>query len=117
MPRIDQWKARPEELALEWRKQWQPGQELRVRFLDGSKALHDRVKKHASTWLKYANLAFTFGKSADAEIRVTFEGDGYWSVVGTDAMNEPSDGPTMQLGGFNAKSDKVELRRTVLHEF
>lgn len=117
LPPIDQRKATPEELAVEWRRQWQPGQELRVRFLDGSKALHERVKKHAGSWLEHANLAFTFGKFADAEIRVSFVGDGYWSVIGTDAMDEPGDLPTMQLGGFDAKSDDVVLRRTVLHEF
>lgn len=117
VPRIDQRKATSQELAVEWRKQWQPGQELRVRFLDGSPTLHERVKKHASVWLEHANLGFKFGKFAEAEIRVTFEGDGYWSVVGTDAMNSSGGEPTMQLGGFTSKSDDVELRQTVLHEF
>lgn len=117
LPRIDQRKASSEELAVEWRKQWQPGQELRIRFLDGSRTLHERVKKHASAWLEYANLRFTFGKFADAEIRISFEGSGYWSAVGTDAMSEPGGEPTMQLGGFTSRSNGVELRRTVLHEF
>jgi hypothetical protein len=117
LPRIDPWKATSDELAVEWRKQWQPGQELRVQFLDGSSALHERVKEYASAWLEHANLRFKFGKFADAEIRITFEGDGYWSVIGTDAMSEPIGEPTMQLGGFTATSDAVELRRTVLHEF
>ena len=117
LPRIDQRKATSEELAVAWRKQWQPGQELRIQFLDGSSTLHERVKRHASDWLKHANLTFNFGKYRDAEIRVSFEGDGYWSFVGTEAMNEPSDRPTMQLGGFTSKSSDVELRRTVLHEF
>jgi len=118
LPRaIDLQATTPEELALEWRKQWQPGQELRIRFLDGEQRLHERVKTHALAWLDHANLSFSFGNHPDAEIRISFKGRGYWSLIGTDAMRKPDPRPTMQLGGFTAASDDVELRRTVLHEF
>lgn len=118
LPRqADLLRASAEELALAWQRQWQPGQELRISFLDGEPGLHRRVERHARTWLDHANLAFTFGRYADAEIRVTFHGDGYLSLVGTDALRAPRTRPTMQLGGFTADSDDAELRRTVLHEF
>jgi hypothetical protein len=117
IPRLDDLRAPPEELAVAWRRQWQPGQELRIRFLDGVAQLHRRVQAHAETWLRYANLAFSFGNRIDPEIRVSFTGQGYWSLVGTDAMRADRNAPTMQLGGFTPTSDEQTLRRTVLHEF
>ena len=117
LPRQTDLHAPPEELAMAWRRQWQPGQELRIRFLDGEPALHLRVRAHAETWLQYANLGFAFGNHADPEIRVSFSGRGYWSLVGTDAMRGDRKAPTMQLGGFTAAAGDLELRRTVLHEF
>jgi hypothetical protein len=109
--------APSEELALSWRRQWQPGQELRVRFLDGERQVQQRVRQHAVAWLEFANLAFDFGEHATAEIRVTFTGAGYWSHVGTDALRVPRDAPTMQLGGLGSHTEEVAFRRTVLHEF
>jgi hypothetical protein len=118
MPREgDPLHAPAEELAVAWRRQWQPGQEVRVRFLDGDPSVQERVRRHATTWLEFANLAFNFGNHPNAEIRVTFVGAGYWSHVGTDALQVPRDRPTMQLGGFHAGTDEIALRRTVLHEF
>jgi hypothetical protein len=115
---VDVGKASPEELAMAWRRQWQPGQVLRVRFLDGAASLHARVQAHARTWLIHANLVFDFGQYADAEIRISFRGHGYWSLVGTDAMRRPDPAqPTMQLGGFADSSGDTQLRRAVLHEF
>lgn len=111
------YRATAEELAFAWTKRWRPGQQLRVRFLDGDRDLHERVRDHALTWLESANLTLAFGDYARAEIRVTFVGDGYWSYVGTDAEKVRRTSPTMQLGGFTADADDVELRRTVLHEF
>ena len=105
------------ELALAWRKQWQIGQELRIRFLDGHRMLHERVEAHARRWLEHVDLAFNFGNHADAEIRITFAGRGYSSQVGRDATRVPDPQATMQLGGFTPASDDVELRRSVLHEF
>ena len=79
-------RATSRELALAWRKQWQTGQELRVQFLDGDRRLRERVASHARIWLAHANLAFSFGNSPEAEIRITFAGDAAESMVGTDAL-------------------------------
>jgi hypothetical protein len=118
LPRLaDLFRASSEELAVAWRRQWQAGQELRVRFLDGDGAVHERVREHAVSWLDHAHLGFVFGNHPAAEIRVNFSGNGYWSHVGTDALLVDQDAPTMQLGGFAPDTDDVVLRRTVLHEF
>lgn len=106
-----------EELALARYKVWQPGQRLRIRFLDGDKALRKRVEQAARQWLEFANLEFEFGNFADAEIRITFFGSGFRSLVGTDALQRPDPLPTMTLGGFNDMTDRVELERVTLHEF
>lgn len=106
-----------EELAVAWRRQWQAGQELRIRFLDGDAALHRRVRTHAETWLSYANIRFAFGNHVEAEIRITFTGSGNRSLVGKDALGARPNAPTMWLGGVRPDSDEVRVRRTVLHEF
>jgi hypothetical protein len=106
-----------EELALAKYKMWEPGQLLRVRFLDGEEPLREKVERQACRWLEYANLEFEFGNFPDAEIRITFRGYGYRSLVGTDALRHPAPLPTMILGGFTKNTDPMELRRVVLHEF
>jgi hypothetical protein len=114
----DPWSADPRELAVAWERRWQPGQALRVRFLDGDDRLRDRVMRCAFEWLDHANLSFEVGRFVDAEIRVSFRDSGYWSTVGTDALLEPDlDAPTLNLGGFTADTPELELRRTALHEF
>ena len=51
LPRIDNaLRASGQELAVAWRRQWQPGQELRIRFLDGDPVLHRRIREHASPY-------------------------------------------------------------------
>jgi hypothetical protein len=114
---IDLQQATSNELAFAWKRQWETGQELRIRFVDGEAGLHARVAKLAAQWLDHANLAFNFGKHSTAEIRISFAGYGNWSALGTEALQRPDSIPTMQLGGFTALSDETKLRRAVLHEF
>ena len=86
--------------------------------MDGDPALHQRVIAHANRWLEHANLSFAFGNSPDAEVEVTFAGNRYQSLVGTDAARRPNrDVPSMMLGGFTPNTDDTLMRRTVLHEF
>ncbi|MGH9901865.1 MAG: hypothetical protein ACRD68_08655, partial [Pyrinomonadaceae bacterium] len=85
----------PEQFGM---KLWENGATLRVRFMDGEPAVHERVKKFASEWTKYANLRFAFGAAPDAEIRVSFRGAGSWSYVGTDALGVPPGSPTINFG-------------------
>jgi hypothetical protein len=114
---VDLRNASHRELAMAWRKNWQPGQEIRITFVDGDPDLQQRVQEVASQWLNYANLDFNFGNHAEAEVRVTFQGDGYSSYIGTDAQTIPADQATLYLGGFNLDMPEDEFRRPVLHEF
>jgi hypothetical protein len=109
-----------EELAMPRSNLWKNGRVLRVRFLDGDPAVHAKVAAVAKEWMKYSNVAFEFGNDPDAEIRISFLQEGYWSALGTDALVTsyfPKNEPTMNFGGFTADTPDEEYQRVVLHEF
>lgn len=113
------------ELAADRRVLWQPGQQLRVRFLDGTQTMRDTVAAIAKTWEDHANITFDFGDFAEAEIRISFHltgnDSGYWSVLGKTSMTFDQSLASMSLS--NGWDDDfmtgqiVRVRRTVLHEF
>jgi hypothetical protein len=122
-------------------QRWLPGQTLRVAFLDGDKDLHGDIAQAAKEITDACNLTFDFGLDINgnyrrwteqdtkhaAEIRVSFDKKGYFSLVGTDSI-DPTIGsatervggrPTqasLNLGGF-AVSRPATWRGTVRHEF
>lgn len=106
--------------ALLNQARWNPGDEIRVRFVAGDADLQDRVKTVANRWTGpgMANLTFQFVDSGDAEIRVDFlDGDGSWSYLGTQCRDIPADQATMNYGWLDSESTDDELQRVVLHEF
>jgi serralysin len=97
---------------------WKPGQELRVRFLDGAPSLQKRVEMAAMESTLYANIKFLFVASEPSDIRIAFrQGAGSWSTVGTTSQSRQASQPTMNFGWFNDLTDDAEIRRTTLHEF
>ncbi|WP_254865167.1 Tolloid-like protein 1 [Bacillus cereus] len=106
-------------MALVIEKKWRNGRTLRVRFLDGDPAVHEKVKSYANEWIRYANLKFAFGNDPDAEIRISFRDPqgGFWSYLGTDCLTIPQDMPTMHLQGFNSNTSETFLSQVVLHQF
>ncbi|MEM8748842.1 MAG: M12 family metallopeptidase [Pseudomonadota bacterium] len=91
-------------------KQWVNGSTIRIRFMDGTKAQHDLVKKHAPEWTEHANLNFEFTEDPTADVRITFNAsDGAWSYVGLDNKSIPIHAATMNLGWQD--------RGVILHEF
>jgi hypothetical protein len=110
----------PFEAAVLTSKLWKPGRTLRIRFLDGVKAVHDKVADVAREWTRHANVTFDFGTHANADIRISFAQRGYWSALGTDALVDdffPPSEPTMNFGGFTESTPDEEYSRVVLHEF
>ncbi len=75
------------------------GQEpcLKVWFLDGSTAQQNQVMTALKKWENAGALYFLFGNYPDAQIRVTFNGTGACSNIGTDALTVPSPNPTVTL--------------------
>lgn len=98
---------------------WVPGSTLRVRFLDGAAHLRERVMAAAVDWTAHAHLRFAVVDDGDAEIRVTFDGSGNWSALGTMAAAPemfPPDEPTMCLSEVPSASED-RAGRISRHEF
>ena len=111
-------------------KLWRVGV-LRVSFKGGSSELHGNIANVVSRWCRYGGIEFDFGhneetgeyrqwhENDDSHIRVGFEYEGYWSLVGTDSTdpNIVSDGDiTLNLSDFD-KGLPADWEGTALHEF
>jgi hypothetical protein len=97
---------------------WPNGSTLKVSFLDGEPAMHQRVQEIASEWTRYANIKFEFTSRPDpnADIRVSFHyGLNY---IGTEARKQPPGEPTLSLKFLNFYSDQnEEFAHEVLQAF
>ncbi len=98
-------------------KLWKPGRTLRVRFLDGDPQVQERIPPFVHTWSRYANLKFVFTDDPEAEIRVSFQSQGSWSYIGTDALVIPKNQPTLNFGWLTRSLGDDEYSRVVTHEF
>lgn len=97
-------------------KYWTPGQVIRVRFLNGSATLQNKVFAYAEQWEQHANINFQKVSSGTAEVRVLFSNNGHWSYVGKDLLYVPANQQTMNLQ-FADNTSEAEIKRTTLHEF
>ncbi len=97
-------------------KFWPAGKVLRVKFLNGSTALQNKVFNYAKTWSNHANVSFVKVTAGTAEIRVRFGNIGHNSYVGTDNLLIA---PNLQTMNFQLtdNSSEVDVRRVALHEF
>lgn len=98
-------------------QKWQPGQTLRVRFLDGDPVVQQKIEAVAHQWSQYINIQFAFGNDPDAEIRISCQPGGSWSHIGTGALAVAKDQPTMNYGWLKPDTPDEEYSRVVLHEF
>lgn len=114
-------------------KRWNHGQTLTIAFKGGDAALHKKIADTVTEWTKYANLKFDFGntgsggyrrwspsdKSFKADIRVSFDQSGYYSLVGNDSINMQVTRPgeeSLNLSGFDQKLPS-DWKAVALHEF
>ena len=105
---------------------WRDGR-FNVCFLDGSREARDHVAEVAQRWMAGTSLQIEFGPAGNrdtcgaghpADVRVTFKGEDYWSLVGTEAkMNTSLSSPTMMLGGMSKSTFTADEDGTILHEF
>jgi len=111
--------AHPMKMALQTGKMWATGRILKIYFMDGSKIQKSQVIKHASQWLKDANVKFDFASNkAKSDIRISFVADtGSWSYIGTDNLGIPKNEPTMNFGWLRDDTEDREYNRVVVHEF
>ncbi|MBM2620560.1 hypothetical protein JIG36_34170 [Actinoplanes sp. LDG1-06] len=102
---------------------WPVGSRVRVAFLDGDKALHAKIVEATAQLTDNANLVLDFGLDATtgefrrwttndttyaAEIRVSFDQPGFWSMVGTDS-NDPTLGSPLDLSGGRPNQRSLNL--------
>jgi hypothetical protein len=122
-------------------QRWMPGQTVRIAFLDGSRDLHGDIEEATKEITQACNLTFDFGRDSQgnyrrwtesdvelaAEIRVSFDKPGYFSLVGIDSVDRNVGAPServggrphqasLNLGGF-AMQKPATWRGTVRHEF
>lgn len=121
---------------------WAPGQVVTVAFLGGDEALRKDIADATTQITEACNLKLDFWtdgsrtkfrewSEADtaysADIRVSFDMGGYWSLVGQDSINTSIAGPgqpvggrpnqrSLNLGGF-AASRPASWKGTTRHEF
>ncbi|KAF5246292.1 hypothetical protein FAUST_1409 [Fusarium austroamericanum] len=107
-------------LAVNIKKNWQPGRTLRIKFLSGDLRLQEKVKNYAEQWLAHANLKFAWlpMDAYRADIRIDFkQGGGSSSRIGTDALSEKDQKKRTMNLGINLEDSEEFIRRKVLHEF
>lgn len=122
-------------------RSWRPREVVRVAFLDGDPDLHRDIATVAAGIGEFCALSLDFGEMADgtfrrwteadtdyaADIRVSFNKRGYFSLVGIDSIDTSVGSPmgdvggrphqtSLNLGGFGV-SRPPTWRGTVLHEF
>lgn len=122
------------EYVIRRTKRWHPGQTIRVAFLGGDAVLRKDIETTSEEWAALANIRLDFGvvQGSDtyrewsptdsqyaAELRISFNQDGYWSFVGTDSVDTSVTGPgeaSMNYGGFDV-SRPDDWQGVVRHEF
>jgi hypothetical protein len=107
-----------ERMALLKTSTWQSGASIRIRFLNGDPGVHERVRRAARIWTGFANIKFFFGDDPNSQIRISFQGRGSWSYLGTQCLDiQDPDVPTMNFGWLTPQSSDEEVEQVVLHEF
>jgi len=125
--------ANPYLVVLESKK-WNDGQTVTVAFKGGTKELHEKIANAAAQWSNYANIRFDFGRDPatgefrkwsgegsdyPADIRIGFDQQGYWSIVGTESVDPdilPATDASMNFEGFDKELPK-NWEGVVKHEF
>ena len=94
-------------------QRWRPGRTVRVAFLGGNTALHRDIEEATRPITDACNLQLDFGRDATgayrtwqpsdttyaAEIRVSFDQAGFFSLVGTDSIDPGLGLPESPVGG------------------
>ena len=115
-------------------RRWQTGQTITIAFRGGDKTLHKQIADTVTEWTQYANLKFDFGQDSAsgqyrhwtptdtafaADIRVSFDHKGYYSLVGTDSKDPLITAPreeSLNLNRFDTNLP-ADWKTTALHEF
>lgn len=103
--------------VYDFNNKWTPGTTIKVSFLNGTEWQHEKVEQYVPAWSKYANIKFEFLTKGVGDVRISFNKQGSYSYIGTDAKNRPAARETMNLGWINDTRTEEQLRSVILHEF
>lgn len=113
-------------------EKWPVGKTLTVAFYGGDQTLYQKIADTVPEWSKYGNIKFDFKDPAtgqfrkwspsdtrySADIRIAFQKDGYWSVIGQESINAVRPGEcSMNLEPTNWQRLGSSFTGTILHEF
>jgi Astacin (Peptidase family M12A) len=107
----------PMQIAVLTAKYWGPApRTLTVSFMESTPAdLRTRILEHMNAWTQTGCISFA-ETSGTGDVRISREGSGYWSYLGTDIHMIPKNRPTMNLQEFSMSTPESEYRRVVRHE-
>jgi hypothetical protein len=107
----------PSRISVLVQKYWGPQQrQFTVSFMEQPASdLRARILSHMNAWASRCGVSFIETKGV-GQVRISLEGDGYWSYLGTDILHIPEDRPTMNLQDFSMNTPESEYHRVVRHE-
>jgi serralysin len=106
-------------------KAWENGSTITIGLYAAEMWKRELVLDALEEWNKYVNLIFRVVTSPSTslnhtieycDVRISFDGEGAFSWVGTDALLVEKNKPTMMLGGLSKSRTHEENLRIVLHE-
>jgi hypothetical protein len=124
------------EFVIRKLKRWPQREQLKAAFQGGDSALHKKIADATKDWTDQCNLTIDFGlnpttgkyrqwtnhdQAYQADIRVSFDQPGYFSMIGTDCVDASLEGGKPNQASTNFEQFDVQLpadwRGVVLHEF
>jgi hypothetical protein len=107
----------PQRIAVMVQKYWGPQQrQLTVSFMEQpADNLRRRILSHMNAWSSRCGISFIDTQGV-GQVRISLQGSGYWSYLGTDILHIPQDRPTMNLQDFSMSTPESEYHRVVRHE-
>ena len=107
----------PMSIAVMTAKYFGPSpRQLTVSFMETTPAdLRARIINHMNAWTQSGCISFV-ETSGTGDVRISREGNGYWSYLGTDVLLIPKNRPTMNLQAFTMNTRESEYKRVVRHE-
>lgn len=107
----------PARIAVMVQKYWGRQQrQFTVSFMEQPTSdLRERILSHMNAWSSQCGVSF-IETGGVGQVRISLEGEGYWSYLGTDILHIPEDRPTINLQDFSMSTPESEYHRVVRHE-
>ena len=102
-------------------KIWEAGSTIKIKFLNGTSDIQNKVKLYAEEWLEYACLKFEYvAATENADVKIGFNMDTRgmaWSTIGTDCQLVPQNEPSLNFYKLELSTDEEDIKAEVLRSF